>query len=482
MKKRIKFLTAALAAMLLLTSLLACNQKKDNSEESANRGEQQTVVHDDGFVYSPPDVYYDDAEFNVLTWKETEEWVLEADESTTPIDAKTFEHFSTVEYELGVDIVIKESIAGHYGVMGDFIAKVSMLGEGDGFDLICQYSLTAAQAAMQGYYVNMLDTRWLNWNAPYWSSDLVETNTFNGQLYYCSGEVSRTTIYNMFLTVYNYSLANKYNLGNLYELVENGEWTIGKQEELVKDIYSDVNNNDARDAQDLFGLVVPSHNHIDSYQYGCNLLSVTKSDMGELEINPDLIGDHGITVTDKLKQLFHNTTGVYCGTNDLANDSAIINGTAVFQVMVASDVIKTVNPSGIDYGILPMPKYDVEQEGYHTCLSMPYSMFSIPVIARDPDMSSAVLESMAHDGYAKLSPYIFENCLKSRYSKRPEDAAMFDYLRGGVIYEPGRTLWDVHLFDFVRSIVGWQTTLPVHYAQNSERYHRALNDLNFAFA
>lgn len=482
MKKFRKALTVALAAILLLTAFASCGTDEGGNEGEETRGPQQSVVHEDGFVYTPPKVNYEDIDFNVLTWKETDEWVLETDENTTAIDSKSFEHFSMVEYEVGVCIVLKESVSGHYGAMGDFLTKLSMLGEGDDYDLICQYSLTAAQGAMRGYYMNLLDTRWLNWDAPYWSSDLVETNTFNGQLYYCSGEVTRTTIYNMFLTVFNHTLANRYSLGNLYELVENGEWTISKQEELVKDIYVDMNTNTIRDTKDLYGLVIPSHNHIDSYQYGCNLISVIKNDMGELEINPLLIGDHGITVTDQLKQLFHNTTGVHCGTNDMTNNDALVKETAVFQVMIASDLIKTVNPSGIDYGILPMPKYDEAQTGYHTCLSMPYSMFSIPVIARDPDMSSAVLESMAHNGYAKLSPYIFENCMKSRYSKRPEDADMFDYLRSGIIYEPGRTLWEVHLFDFVRSVVGWQNSLPVYYQQNTDRYNGALINLNFAFA
>ena len=59
---------------------------------------------------------------------------------------------------------------------------------------------------------------------------------------------------------------------------------------------------------------------------------------------------------------------------------------------------------------------------------------------------------------------------------------MFDYLRSGIIYEPGRTLYEVHLFDFVRHVVGGQNSLLVHYTQNSDRYRAALNDLNFAFS
>ena len=482
MTKFTKILTLAMAFVLILGTLVACGDKQGTPAVTVPGGATVTGPDDKGFVYTAPEVDYDNLEFNILTWTETEEWVMESDVGTTPIDAKTFEHYSMVEHELNIDLIIKETAKGSYSYMGDFLAKISMLGEGDDIDLICQYSLTAAQGAIMGYYVNLLDTRWLNWNAPYWSSDLVETNTFNNQLYYCSGEVTRTSIYNMFLNVFNHSLANKYGISNLYQLVEDGDWTIATLEELMKDVYVDLNHNDTRDVQDLYGQVIPTHNHIDSYQYGCNLISVTKSDMGELEVNPDLIGDYGVTLTDKLKQLFHYTNGVYCGTNELPNDNAITGETAIIQTMIASDVINKVNPSGIDYGILPLPKYNSEQKEYHTCLSMPYSMFSIPAIARDADMSSAVLESMAHNGYARLSPYIFENCLKSRYSIRPEDANMFDYLRNGIIYEPGRTLWDVHLFNFVRDVVGWQNSLPVYYAQNSERYNRALGDLNFAFS
>ena len=135
----------------------------------------------------------------------------------------------------------------------------------------------------------------------------------------------------------------------------------------------------------------------------------------------------------------------------------------------------------VNYGILPIPKYDEDQENYHTCLSMTYSQFSVPVIAPEPNVSAAVLESMAHNGYVSLSPKVFE-ALQYRYSKRAEDVEMLTILRDGIMYEPGRMIDTLNIFALVRRTVRDNVSISQYYAEGKKGFESGLEEVNFMFS
>ena len=481
-KKLFRSTTLLLALCMLLSCLMACKDKTEDEAPTGDKGEN-TYVDSNGWVYVSPDVNYGGEEFNIYTWSATDEWVLELNEGTTPIDSKTFYHLSNVEDELGVDFRIAQSVSGGWGAHTDFIAKVAMLSGDDKIDLVCQYSLAAIYGVLQGLYADLNQVEYINWNAPYWSQEQQEINTLNGKMFYCTGELSRSVIYNMFAMSFNYDLAAKYSMGDLYDLVDEGTWTVAKMKELSQDVYGDLNTNDVADAGDLYGLVIPEVTYLDPMGYGCDIPLLKTSDIGELEVNQDLYTQYGSDVVEALIGLSHNNEGAYLSlANGITYHEAISKNNAVFQVVTVQDIIKRINSSEVNYGILPMPKYNEQQENYYTALGMVYNMFSIPVVAPDCDKSAAVLEALAHDGYSYLTPYLYDQCIKSRYSRRPEDAEMFDILRDGIVYDPGRVLTNVEIFTFIRSSVAGQESVSTRYQRKLDIFTSALADVNFAFS
>ena len=157
------------------------------------------------------------------------------------------------------------------------------------------------------------------------------------------------------------------------------------------------------------------------------------------------------------------------------------SGRAVFYPMIAGTIIESLSQTSIDYGILPIPKYDTDQENYHTTLGMFYSMFSIPVIATDYDMSAAVLESMAHDGYKNLNPVIY-NALKYKYSKSTDDIEMFEILRKGIIYDSGRIIDFIDIFALVRRTVRDNSDLISYYKAQETVFTEGVKEANFMYS
>ncbi len=87
---------------------------------------------------------------------------------------------------------------------------------------------------------------------------------------------------------------------------------------------------------------------------------------------------------------------------------------------------------------MPYPKYDEEQSQYVTITSFPYTLYGIPIDARDPDMSAAVLEAMASESYRTVSPALFENAFKVKYAQDMQSSLMYDLIRSTVSFDFGR--------------------------------------------
>ena len=90
------------------------------------------------------------------------------------------------------------------------------------------------------------------------------------------------------------------------------------------------------------------------------------------------------------------------------------------------------------YGIVPYPKYDDAQENYVTITSFPYTLFGIPMDARNPEMSAAVMEAMASESYRTVSPALFENAFKVKYAQDEQSSLMYDIIRSTVSFDFGR--------------------------------------------
>ena len=53
----------------------------------------------------------------------------------------------------------------------------------------------------------------------------------------------------------------------------------------------------------------------------------------------------------------------------------------------------------------------------------------------DPDYSAAVIEALGYANYHRVTPLIFEETMKLRYSENEDCANMFDIMRNGRTYE-----------------------------------------------
>jgi hypothetical protein len=92
-----------------------------------------------------------------------------------------------------------------------------------------------------------------------------------------------------------------------------------------------------------------------------------------------------------------------------------------------------------EYGVVPMPKYDRNQDGYYTLLHDQFTVVAIPTTVVDErlDMVSAVLEAMSVAGYEIVKPVYYEDTLRTKLASDPQTSLMLEIITDGIYIDLG---------------------------------------------
>lgn len=88
-----------------------------------------------------------------------------------------------------------------------------------------------------------------------------------------------------------------------------------------------------------------------------------------------------------------------------------------------------------DYGILPMPKYDSNQEKYISQLGTSTSMLYVPATTNDIELTSKVMEALCYYSSELVVPKYYEVALKEKYARDADIAQMLDIIRDGATFD-----------------------------------------------
>ncbi|MBQ9544620.1 MAG: hypothetical protein IJV00_05800, partial [Clostridia bacterium] len=230
----------------------------------------------------------------------------------------------------------------------------------------------------------------------------------------------------------------------LYKLVEDGEWTFDKFTEICKDIYNDEDGDGQRSEGDFYAFSswwsgpIPS----DSFQFGMDA-RITRMDENGVPYL-DYYSDRGVDVVSKLYHFNADSAGVLYNTSYYNNGEKsqmildkFINGTLIF-VAYELGTSGSFGDMKDDFGLLPMPKYNKEQDKYYTSQADGYSAFAVcaDVIDREKeDLVGTTFEKLNEESYRTVAPNFFETVMKYRYlrtdAEDQKDIKMYDIIKDG---------------------------------------------------
>ena len=345
----------------------------------------------------------------------------------------------TVEDRFGVDITTYTLPCSWGTESDDFNATLrSSIMAGDGaFDLVAGYAATIPALVSDGLFYDWNKLDYVDFSKPWWSELVAEELTINGKMFLATGDLSLALWQGMNCIYFNKVLGESYNVGDIYQTVIDGEWTLDRLIELTKDVYRDLDGDSKKSENDCFGLLLGNSIEIDSMKEAFEIHVTTKGDDGLPEIT--FVNEHTIEVIQKINSFIHDNNDVFLppvGTPFADSMAAFSEGRVLFftSTLGVSEKLRAMDN---DFGILPYPKYDENQESYHSTSHDEFSLFVIPVDVKDPEMTSIIAEALCAESYKQVVPVYYDTALKTKAARDEDSSAMIDIIRDGLTFDFG---------------------------------------------
>ncbi len=474
-------ISVLLALLMLLACLVSCKGGNGGGDTSDSVSDVVPDETQDPYTYDENgyinDTLADDLDFgstniNMLHWSVGGEYIdeLSAEESTNPIRSATYFRIKNVEERLNCYISISYE-RGDWDSRADFVSKVyNNATSGDtSYDIISYYSFAAPIGVMYGLHKDLNKVSNLDLDMPWWIQDLNEGAAVDGKLYFATGDIAPTVVkatYCMFFNADELDVMG-YKSDDLYKMALEGGWTMEKMKEMVKGTYQNSNNNTEADVEDFFGLTISDNVHYDALFYAAGMRIIDRNADGSLSLSRNFTGDRTATLVEEWKALL-KTNDIACIEDRGVNFAA---GNSLFLLKQFDFALTGLTESTMKYGVLPLPKYDDSQEKYGSCLGAWHSVYAITSTTKKTDMAGAVMEALASDAYRHITPAIYEDGLKLKYSQDANDGKVYDIIRASVITDIGR-IWGDQIkvtdtgFGLFRNAIryerGWSSEIASH--------------------
>ena len=431
MKKQSRILCFLLAALLC-----SCGQAANDgpSETTADSGASDTTAAETEYL---PDRDYEGADFNMLV---RTEFLYEfgAEESGDVVDDAVYARNRAIEEKYNITLKLTD-VAGSFSLRDTFLGVLSndiLSGSGE-FDLVASAANYMLPVIPEGYFLDLCDTPFIDLSKPWWSKGYVDNMMIDNSLYLATGSASMNLLENMCVIFFNKQMIEDYDLDDPYTLVESGDWTFGRMMDAARTVNSDLNGNDKLDSEDRVGL----------FTYG-NMTIAQQVSFGLPFSERDADGYPRITyMSERMADAFELIKGclaadeicMYEGTGDTLKrvaemQSAFQNNNILYmaQVLSSAGVMRSMST---DFGILPMPKLDDEQERYYTCVLENLTVLGIPSSVEDDELSGLVLESMAQIGHETVTPTYFGKALGAKYIRDEQSNEMLELIRDSAWFD-----------------------------------------------
>lgn len=387
--------------------------------------------------------------------------------NSDPVNDAVFERNNLIEELYNCKISVKYCAEGE-----DFCTRVTtdcLSGTVDYHVLASGISTTGlAKLAADGllYDLYALEDSHLRLDSEWWDQQALKQLSIDNKLYFACGDVVITDDEQTSMLFFNRDLIDEYSLEDPYQLVRDGKWTMDKMYEMCETVAHDGGDGvmNIEGEEDYWGLIGAA---FDCYKFilGGNAAMVTK-DADDLPVI-SVTDQHNIDVFQKVYEFMTDRSRVayweqYYRWDDYDNGQKLYDQFYAGRVLFFANIIATMNgpqmlDSTIRFGVLPLPKYNEEQQDYcctinpykFTCLSLPRDTFV------DVEKSTFLLEALAYYNWNEVTSLYYNTTLKSKRLLDESSEEMLDIIFSNKIIDLANIFnWDDCIQYYNQMIMG----------------------------
>lgn len=318
------------------------------------------------------------------------------------------------------------------------LVKSSVLSGSDDYDLAALHMVEAANISLEGIFMNWLNIPHIDLDNAWWSSGVKESLVIDNKLMLAAGDYSYADLGFTMALAFNKNLIEEYSLTNPYEKVKSGEWTLEEFKSMVLGVSADLNGDSVYDSGDLYGLMMVGGASKTVLFFGAGQFITKNSSEGLPELclnNPKTLEIFGFF----FDLYFSGNNTLFFPDNDPMEKTWTVNfeeGRVLF-VPLQVNAMQSLRNMKADFGMLPYPKYNAEQEKYYSMVNGHSTMMSVPITVADTERTGVVTEALASESHRTVIPAYAEIVTKVKYSRDNDTSLMIDYILGSRTYNFG---------------------------------------------
>ena len=419
---------------------------------------------------------------DMLEW--TNEMFVETDDGDI-VNSAVYERNRSVEELLNIEFNFIER-DGNYDKAQEFMNTIrSSINAGDNeFDLIAGYRHFMPQLAVEGYFYNLNNVPYLNFDQPWWKGNFTSELTIDGKLHFMAGDIGNSMLKCMLVMFYNKDLAADWKLEDIYDIVLDGRWTIDKAIELSQTVSQDLNGDSQLDMEnDLFSFCT---NHVQEYfdVFANSFTSIGDSGFPEFSFN----NEKSVDIVNKLYKLLYEAGGAV--PYDMSTSVSWAEGLELFvenRLLIWSHCLgyaESMRDMENDFAVIPYFKWDESQSEYLTATQNNFSILSIAVNCQNIEAVGAATEALAAESYRTVTPAYYEIALGTKYTRDELSKQMLEIIRNGVTFNFG-TVYSIQLnniYSVMADIMSQKSTdFTSYYASHESQWQNSLDAIITAY-
>jgi hypothetical protein len=430
---------AAVLAFIITASLFACAEDSQSATDTS--AAETTEETEDLYPDDMPDMMnFDGQAIRFITFQVDRDArsidIDEAEQDTGDIiNEAVWKRNQALESRLNVDIqLLKETGMNQLAnAVGMFIQANS-----DDYDIIVGHARFDIQLASRGYLKNLDNLNYLNFEKPYWSQMYMDEIAYKDVHYWSTGDITISYISTIYCMYVNSGLwTDLYKEQTIYDVVNNGTWTLDSLKQYSIGAYQDINGDSKSDENDIFGFAMQQGHVLNGMAFASGVDYSTRDAEGNITITVN--NEHTIDVFNKLYNLFFESGNA---TLLLANDKFDATALAMFvdnRLLFFPSTFGTCENEKMrametDYFIIPLPKYDESQPKYIVNQYDGVPLYGVPITASlgNLDGIGATLEALGSMSSSMITPVYYDLALKNKYSRDEQSAAMLDLIHDSI--------------------------------------------------
>lgn len=461
MKQSRKWICIAciLAQLLMLAACGNAESAETQNTDAAQQTETQPVETKDPYDPELPEKDFEGYNFTFAVrgvegvgsaWDNTD--IVAAEVTGEPLNDAVYERNTYIEDTYNVKIGVMwcgdTSVALTGSNMSKAVSQLILSGE-DSMDAILTSPYDTVGYTLNKYLLDLETFEYLNLSQPWWDQNANANLSFGGKIYFTTGEITIIDNKCTYLTIFSKDLVDMYELDNPYDAVREGTWSLDKVISDAAIVTTDVNGDGVMDYNDRIGYVYWQDTAF-ALIHGAGNTYGKINEKGEPELT--FYTERMISTWDKMIGLAKSelSFGMKPGDKVLSDLGAVMNnsveGVYLTKLENQTMLYAYTTPHGIlnlreceaDFGILPTPKLNPEQDRYYsTAHGYGTALMSVPVTASDTSRTGFILEAFCAKSAQLVTPAFYDVTLTGKTIRDEDSAEMLDIIFANKVYDIG---------------------------------------------